>query len=213
MAWEQGQHIALVGSNGSGKTFLESRLLELGRYRSYTIVFRTKSDDVKFPRFRTIRRALQAELVYNYQTGRAVPAGFLLDPPYERQALEGYRVLEKIWQERAWTLAIDELWYATDKLRLGSGIDRLLTQGRSLKISVVVGMQRPSRVSRFSLSECIHLFAFRCEGRDIQTLAEAFTPRLKEMLPTLGRYQFAYFNRITNQLTVGRAQDLGRIFG
>ena len=45
-------------------------------------------------------------------------------------------------------------------------MERLLTQGRSKGISVVTGMQRPARISRFALSESTHTIAFFLEGRD-----------------------------------------------
>ena len=198
--WKQGQHVAIIGSNGSGKTYLESRILPL---RAFVVFFRTKSDDIVFKGFKRVRKVTDIELL-----PRERSKYYLLEPAYRRQSYEGYALVEKVWREHGWCLAFDELFYATQKLGLEREIDRLLTQGRSLGISVVVGMQRPSRISRFALSECIHAFIFRCEGRDIVTVSEAFTPRLKEVIPTLKRYQFAYFNRITGAIIVSDAKHL-----
>jgi hypothetical protein len=202
--WEQGEHVAIVGDTGSGKTYLEASLLPM---RQYVIVLRTKADDISFSGFRRTRNVSKIDIKASDHISR-----WLLEPVYDQQQAECRRAIEKVWAEGAWCLGVDELWYAEEKLKLTSGIDRLLTQGRSMKISVVCGMQRPARVSRFALSSCTYLFAFRCEGRDVITLSEAFTPRLKEIIPTLRRYEYVFYNRITGVLKVGTAQTLGRMF-
>ena len=201
--WRQGEHVALVGDTGSGKTFLAARLVQL---RAFDIVLRTKDDDIKFPRHTRIRRAVAAELHPNRSEAR-----YILDPPYTRQALEARALVGKVWAEGGWTVLFDETWYVSKQLHLEREIDRLLTQGRSLGISVVCGMQRPAQISRFVLSQCTHLFAFASEGRDTQTLAEAFTPRIKEAMPRLRPHEFLYFNRRTRSLRYGYAQHLTEV--
>lgn len=203
--WEQGEHIALVGDTGSGKTFLLARLLE---YRSYTVVLRTKDDAIRFKGAKRVTKASQLDISANQNE-----AHYLLDPPYARQAYEGYRLMERVWAEGGWTIALDELWYIEQELRLSRSVNRLLTQGRSLGISVIAGMQRPAQISRFTLSQATHLFAFASEGRDIQTLAEAFTPRLKDIVPRLRRYEFVYYYRPERFITTGYAQNLGKLLG
>lgn len=194
--WKIGEHIAVVGDTGTGKTFLISRLVKL---RKYVVVFRTKPDDIRFDRFRKARKSDALENMHNER--------ILLEPLYERQQYEGWRLLEKVWQHGSWTVVIDELWYA-EKLGLKERIERLLTQGRSLGISVVVGMQRPAQVSRFAISQCTHLFTFRTEGRDTKTVAEATTPRIKEAIDGLSGHDFVYFNRKTREISYGNAKRL-----
>lgn len=201
--WEQGEHVAIVGDTGSGKTYLESVMLEIPRWN---IILKTKDDDIRFPGFRRVRRTESIEVPPS-----ASGADFILEPSYAAQATEGRKVIEKVWADGGWTFTVDELWYAENKLRLTDHIDRLLTQGRSVGISVVCGMQRPSRVSRFALSQCTHLFAFQTEGRDTLTLAEAFTPKLKLIIPELRRYEFVYMNRKTRILRRGYAQQLAEV--
>jgi len=203
VAWEQGQHVAIVGDTGSGKTYLEALLL---RMRSYNIVLRTKDDDIRWPGFKRVRRVDQIEIL-----PRERQKWYILDPTYRAQAGQAHRLVARVWAEGGWTVTFDELFYLENRLGATSGIEMLLTQGRSNGITVVCGMQRPSRVSRFALSQCTHLFAFASEGRDVATLAEAFTPKLKEIVPNLREYQFAYFNRRTRLVQVGRAQQLGAV--
>jgi hypothetical protein len=199
MNWEQGQHIAIVGSNGTGKTFLEARLLPL---RRHVIVLRTKADDVKFAGFRKIK---------TIDGIRPGATRYELRPVYERQSVECQRAIELAWRQRGWCVAVDELFYLCDQLKLERSINKLLTQGRSLSISVVCGMQRPSRITRFALTEAIHGFFFRAEGRDVKLIAEATTPRIVPAIEALKRFEFAYFNRLNGEITIARAQDLGRL--
>lgn len=176
------------------------------KLRDYAIVFRTKDDSTGFPGFRKVSTVQRISTVQSHY--------WELIPSRKEQRKEGYLLIQKAWSEGGWSLGIDELWFATEKLKLESDIDSLLTQGRDpLHVSMVCGMQRPSRISRFALSQCTHLFAFLSEGRDVLTLSEAFTPRLKQIIPRLEHYQFVYFNRITRELSVGYAQQAERLLG
>jgi hypothetical protein len=198
ISWRIGEHVALVGDTGSGKTFLVSKLVTL---RQYVVIFRTKPDDIKFPGF------------FKSNTAREMD-GFheriLLTPKYREQAVEGFAMLERAWVQHNWTIIIDELWYV-ERLGLKPYVERLLTQGRSIKVSVGVGMQRPALISRFAISSCTHLFTFQLEGRDIQTVKEATTPRIVPVIEGLRGKDFAYYHRGKRIVATGNARRLGEI--
>lgn len=198
--WQVGEHVAAVGDTGSGKTFLVSKLTEM---RQYVLVFRTKADDIKFPGFKRVQKASSMDDMYETR--------LLLQPKHSYQMREGYDMLNRAWEQGGWTIVIDELWYVEKILRLGPYVERLLTQGRSKKISVVVGMQRPAQVSRFAISQCTHLFTFRVEGRDLQTIKEATTPRIVDPVMTLRKHHFAYYNRAERVIATGDAKYLDRV--
>ncbi len=198
-SWVQGEHIAVIGDTGTGKTYLISRIVPL---REWVIILRTKPDDITFPGFRKAKTAKAMEHLYTQK--------ILLDPAYERQAVEASDMLERVWQQGGWTVVIDELWYAS-RMGLGPSIERLLTQGRSKKISVVIGMQRPVEVTRFAISQATHLFSFRLEGRDIKTVKDATTPRLVPVLDSLDGHNFAYYNRRDRIVATGNARAIDRI--
>lgn len=199
--WKFGEHVAVVGDTGTGKTYLMSRLL---RMRQYVVFLRVKPDDITFPGFRKSRTAA----VLDQLTATQV----LLDPQYNHQMREAYKMLDKVWEQGNWTCAIDEEWYTEQILKLRPMVERMLTQGRSKGISACIGMQRPSQISRFVISQCTHLFVFRIEGRDLQTVKEATTPRIVPAVQNLTGHDFAYFNRKTKEVATGNANQLGKIF-
>jgi hypothetical protein len=206
VTWRVGEHIAAVGDTGTGKTYLVSRLVAM---REYVVVLRTKPDDIRFEGFRRVKRADAMDDVYQSR--------ILLVPDHSKQVKEAYAMLDRVWEQGGWTVVIDELWYVEKLLKLGPWVERLLTQGRSKKISVVVGMQRPAQISRFAISQCTHLFTFRVEGRDLQTIKESTTPRIVEPIATLGsrdpsrKHNFVYYNRSTREIAIGDAKKLDRV--
>lgn len=201
--WRPGEHVAVIGDTGTGKTFLISRALL--RMRLYVVVLKLKSDDNEATKWAGFHRIRKAKGMDNERYNR-----FLLDPVYREQAIEGWRMSERVWRQKGWTVVYDEEWLA-EKIGLTDQIERLLTQSRSLNVSVVSGFQRPVGNSRFAISQSTHVFCFRVEGRDAKTVAEATTPRMLPVLESLTGRQFAYYNRATRFVGIGTAQSLGSI--
>jgi hypothetical protein len=199
--WRVGEHVACAGDTGTGKTYLISRLVRL---REFVVFFRVKPDDIELPGFERVRTAAALESIHSTHV--------LLDPRHDQQMREGVAMLNKVWEMGGWTICIDEQWYAEKMLYLGRYVDRLLTQGRSKNISVVIGMQRPAQISRFTISQATHVFSFILEGRDIQIMKEATTPRIVEPIETLTGHDFVYYNRRKRLITTGNARALGKIF-
>ncbi len=200
--WKQGEHVIIIGDTGSGKTYLESKLLDL---RDYTIVIKTKPDDIRFPGYRKVKKF--AELM-DLRTKRFVlDSGF--DPVNQRYQIANSIALA--WKQEGWTLAVDETYYWTSVLRLEKQLNMLLTQGRSKKITIVAGMQRPAWISRFALSQATHAFIFRCEGRDLITLSQALSPKVVKPVEDLRGHDFVYFNRATREVVTGNANKLSEI--
>lgn len=206
--WKQGEHVIIIGDTGSGKTYLESKILSL---RTHVIVLRTKPDDIKFPSFHKVPKITKIGSQRFNTSGERITR-FLLTPKYEEQQIEASRVFEKVWKEGAWCIAIDETYYATQILKLERQMNKLLTQGRSKHISVVCGMQRPAWISRFAMSQATHAFIFRCEGRDLKALADSLSPAIIKPVEELREHDFIYFNRATRTVVKGNANNLKEIF-
>lgn len=198
--WKIGEHIAVIGTTGTGKTYLMTRLAEL---RKYVVMLRTKPDDNKFKGF---HRSSSHKAMLGVYAEK-----LLIEPPYERQIIEGAAMFDLAWRMGRWTVLLDELNYIHLELGLTSEVNKLLTQGRSKRLSVVTGMQRPAWVTRFALSEVSHIFTFGLERRDAKTLSDSSSERLQQIAPNLDQYQFAHFHRPTRTIAIGNANDLDSI--
>ena len=197
--WKVGEHCTVIGDTGTGKTYLISKLVQR---RQFVVVLRTKPDDIRWPGFKTAKRADRMD---DPRYGHIV-----VEPEYRQQARQGYELLERVWTQGGWTVVVDEFWYA-ESLGLKPYVERLLTQGRSKDISVVVGMQRPVAISRFAISQSTHVFSFRVEGRDAKTVAESTSPRMIEPLTSVRGHDFVYYNRSQRDYTIGNANRLGSV--
>ncbi|MHB8502645.1 MAG: ATP-binding protein [Candidatus Acidiferrales bacterium] len=195
--WKQGEHVAIIGRNGTGKSMLQAALLP---NRPYRIIVRTKPDDVQYTdveRVTTLARIRPGHWVYE------------LEPEHEEQRREIYKTMEFVWKTGGWCFCIDELFYCIDTLRLnapevGAPIDKLLTQGRSKGITMVNGMQRPARITRFAISEAVHVISFAVEGREAKTIGEATNRRMEETVQRLGMYEFAWYYSKRREVWTGR---------
>lgn len=210
--WRVGEHAAVVGTTGTGKTYLVSKLVD---YRTNVVVLRTKPDDIEFTYKDTKQDGSVVEIPYPvFRTSKAMDDWrnnrILIRPKYEEQPRECYDVLEKVWKMGRWTIVVDEFFYV-QRLGLMRPLERLLTQGRSKRISLVLGMQRPVQVTRFALSEITHLFAFRIEGRDLRTLKDSTHPDIFEPTKSLEKYQFMHYHVPTKSTRIGTAQTLKQV--
>lgn len=199
--WRVGEHVFIAGDTGQGKTYLIARLIQL---RKYVLFIRTKlQDDTPVPGLVRVTSATAMQELYSTR--------LLLEPPYKRQYFEVMRALEAVWQMGGWTVVIDEEFYVERKLRIIEPIEMLATQGRSHKITVVIGSQRPSRITRFAIAESTHVFSFRLEGRDVLTLKEATTPKIVPAIESLSGHRFAYYHRGKRIVATGDARRLNEI--
>jgi hypothetical protein len=107
-----------------------------------------------------------------------------------------------VWKQGGWTCYNDEEWYLEEELGLTKAINKLLTQGGGKGITMVLGAQRPTRISRFVISQSTHVLCSNVEGRDRKELELATTRRMGAVCSTLGRHEFAWFYRHTKEVVV-----------
>jgi hypothetical protein len=201
--WEPGEHMAVIGDTGSGKSTLmggldgEPGLLD---YRKWVTILRSKGDDVVYnaKRVMTAMPSLGDPKLMHIE----------LFPKRGRELREFEIALDTVFKQKGWTLYVDELYHADRLLSLRPKIEDFLTRGRSLGLTMVVGLQRPVSVSRFAISQSKHVIVFSQEGRDAKTIGDATTPRIVPVIEQLARYQFVWFERATKRLWVGTLQDL-----
>lgn len=195
--------MAVIGSTGSGKTRLLSHVVEA---RAFNVYIRTKGDDVRFDR--SWHRTDDPRAIRNPQRTR-----ILLDLSGNSRILKATKVRWLIKELSGdgrkpigWTVTFDEMFYAYEKLRLGEDIEEAETQWRSRYGTIIGGMQRPVRVSRFVISEAQHVVAFGMERRDAKELGEATADALADVVQTLRweHHEFAWWSRARKSIWVGR---------
>jgi len=132
-----------------------------------------------------------------------------VEPEYDNQRSVFINVLDKAFEQGGWTVYFDELFYIEEQLKMKAYENKLLTQGRSKGLTIMVGMQRPVGVTRFALSQSTHIISFSMEGRDVaQTLRQTATETLAQTVTQLKRYEFAWYYKPTREIWTGRVQDL-----
>jgi hypothetical protein len=151
--WEPGQHVAMVGPTGTGKTTVLCALLD--RCRSFVLGFDPKGGDETFAKTGFPRLTQWPPPSRDYdRMARREPVKYLVGPKTRRRrdrpALIDMqeRALEGAWDDGGWTVAIDELQIAADKMGQADSIDELLIAARTRKVSVVSLFQRPAEVPR-----------------------------------------------------------------
>lgn len=210
---EMGQHVSIIGPTGQGKTTLARELLihRAEARQSFIVVIVTKKKDDSFDSF-------------GWPIVKTWPPGYgknqvLLWPPYgtdpERAPARQRRIiapaLREIFNDGSRVVYLDEVWYLDKKMKLGEMIDQFLTQGRSQKLTVVAGTQRPVNVPRTMFSEPSWLFFFGTRDADeLRRVGEigggSDTARVRDELTTLNKYEFLCVRKDTGEMVRSKVQ-------
>ncbi len=181
--FRQGDHVAIIGPTGSGKTHLAFDVAEL---RGYVIVVACKprdelvedalrrgywhipTDTIEIPY--SDGRPLHPKVVYWPQLGerrrRKLPQQEVLRAEKAHQRPRVGSALGYVRNEGHWTIMLDEGTWVCRDLGLQRDVDSALFQFRSLDSSIIILGQRPSWMGRYVLSSPTHLFLFNTNDGD-----------------------------------------------
>jgi len=112
--------------------------------------------------------------------------------------------MARIYRIGDWTVAIDELWWFTNKLDMGEIIKTYYLQARSMGISLIAGTQRPAWVPREMYTSCTHLFFWRTNDetdlRSLQGIGFKSATIIREVVVNLDRFEALYINTRSGQM-------------
>lgn len=210
--WEQGEHVALIGPTGQGKTTLLTNLLPL---HPYVVVFATKPRDESMARL--IRTGYYPVKEWHSLDPKQYPrrvlwpdAGSLNAVVTQQEVF--HTAFEKIYREGGWTVAIDELWYIDNVLKLEMDVKLYLLQARALGISLLAATQRPAWVPLEIYDQSTHLFFWRDNDetnlRRLSGISFRSADLIRSVVSELEKYQVLYINTRTGQMLRTKAPKI-----
>lgn len=180
--WEQGQHIALIGPTGEGKTTVAAQLMLM---RKYVLALDPKGGDstLSLLEQRGFNRITSwpppRETRDEIQEGKPAKliVGQRIDKHSDQAKLKTLfqKTLEGAFADKGWTVYIDELQIAADRsmMNLMKSIEMNLIAARDRYVSMVTSFQRPANVPRTAADQATWLFIFYTRDRDtVDRIAE-----------------------------------------
>jgi energy-coupling factor transporter ATP-binding protein EcfA2 len=209
--WRQGQHMALIGPTGQGKTTLLTQLVPL---HPYVVVFGTKPRDETMDHF--IRRGYVRLERWRSLDPRYYPRRVLWPNAMRLDSREVQKdifrdAMERIFREGNWTVVIDETWYFVNEIKLGHLIKLYLLQARALGISLVNATQRPAFVPLEIYDQSTHLFFFRDNDetnlRRLSGISWRSADLIRRIVSDLEEHQVLYINTRTGLMARTRCPE------
>jgi energy-coupling factor transporter ATP-binding protein EcfA2 len=202
--WKHGEHVALIGPTGQGKTTLLQHILPM---HPYVTIFITKPRDTSADKF--IRAGYVKMDRWHSVDPRIMPRRVLWPDASKLGAADEQKrvfhdAFQRIYTEGAWTVVVDELWYISNRLRLSADVEEYLSQARSIDISMVNLTQRPAWVPTMVYDQSTHLFFWRNnDARAQQRLGEINaidSDLVRYVVGHLERHQVLYIDTRTGAM-------------
>lgn len=212
LQWRAGEHFALIGPTGQGKTTMLLNLLPL---HPYVAVFATKPRDSTMDSLVAsgYLRMERWQSLDPRQFPRRVlwPDASRMDAAQHQQEVF-HNAFGAIYREGGWTVAVDETWYMANELKLGHDIKVYLLQARSLHISLLCATQRPSSIPVEIYDQSTHLMFWRDNDetnlKRISGISWRSADLVRSVVSNLDIHQVLYVNTRTGRMLRTRCPDI-----
>lgn len=208
-----GEHVAIIGPTGQGKTVLQNNILPMF---PFVAVFATKPVDISMNRLIDdggyIKLAKWHALNPIDTPRRVIWPDASSIHSVDTQAKVFGDAFERIFRESGrpahtpvgWAIAIDEMWYMINVLKLERHVRMVLLQGRSIGISLIAATQRPAFVPLEIYDQSTHLFFFRDNDRRnldrLSNINARDSALIKDVVSNLDTHQVLYINTRTGRM-------------
>jgi hypothetical protein len=187
--WEPGQHVALIGPTGEGKSTFAVRIL---KNRKYVLALDPKGEDetlaesgferiVSWPLSNKVR-----DRIAEGQPARLIVGGSIRTAADKRQLVTLMeQVVEGVRGEGRWTVYADEFQLLADRRMYGldKPIEELLVAARSKGTSVVTSFQAPAWVPKAATRQATFCVLWPTRDRNmIKAVAESMGRTWQEIV-------------------------------
>jgi DNA helicase HerA-like ATPase len=187
MKIESGQHVAVLGVTGSGKTYwMRNSLIPLWRR-----VIVADTEDLDYGNLPSVKPKKALSLAKDDKAFR-VRVVFTGNPSIDEPVMEDfcYSLLD---QGHDLLFVVDEATDFSDAHRIPDGLRALIRKSRKRNITVAMATQRPAMLSKDVLTQSSHRVYFYLPDYD-RAAVKPWAPWLEEAMPQApyGSYRFLY---------------------